>query len=198
MSGNPVDDLCERFRAVSDEAFFIAQSPERIAGQRLVWRGEIGPAREALTRLMVIADQRGEPSSYALQRLHLCELELRTGGWVEAERLLDEWAEFSERELLLWPMYERCRALLAAGRGDAGEAERWASEAIELAERTGNRWDMLEALRARGVAAHPRARYSARRREPARRLGEDGARRGGRPGYVPGRAGPRRGARRGR
>ena len=153
MSGNPVDDLCERFRRVSDEAFFIAQSPERIAGQRLVWRGEIGPAREALTRLMVMADQRGEPSSYALQRLHLCELELRTGGWDEAERLLDEWAEFSERELLLWPMYERCRALLAAGRGDAGEAERWATEAIELAERTGNRWDMLEALRARGIAA---------------------------------------------
>ena len=47
MSGNPIDDLCERFRGVSDEAFFIAQSPERIAGQRLVWRGEIGPAREA-------------------------------------------------------------------------------------------------------------------------------------------------------
>ena len=198
MSGNPIDDLCERFRGVSDEAFFIAQSPERIAGQRLVWRGEIGPAREALTRLMVMADQRGEPASYALQRLHLCELELRTGGWEEAERLLDEWAEFSERELLLWPMYERCRALLAAGRGDAGEAERWATEAIELAERTGNRWDLLEALRARGVAAllsHDAARAAD---EPARRLGEDGARRGGRPGHVPGRAGSRRGARRGR
>ena len=53
---------------------------------------------------MVIADERGEPSSYALQRLHLCELELRTGGWDEAERLLDEWSEFAERELLLWPM----------------------------------------------------------------------------------------------
>jgi DNA-binding CsgD family transcriptional regulator len=153
MSGNPIDDLCERFRGASDDAFYIAQSPERIAGQRLVWRGEIGPAREALTRLMVMADERGEPSSYALQRLHLCELELRTGGWDEAERLLEEWAEFSERELLLWPMYERCRALLAAGRGDVGEAERWATEAIALAERTGNRWDMLEALRARGVAA---------------------------------------------
>ncbi len=153
MGGKAIDDLCERFRAVSDDAFFIAQSPERIAGQRLVWRGEIGPAREALTRLMVMADQRGEPSSYALQRLHLCELELRIGGWDEAERLLDEWAELSERELLLWPMYERCRALLAVGRGIPGEAERWASEAINLAERTGNRWDLLEALRARGVAA---------------------------------------------
>jgi len=153
MGGRPIDDLCERFHGVSESAFFIAQSPERIAGQRLVWRGEIGPAREALTRLMVIADQRGEPASYALQRLHLCELELRTGGWDEAERLLDEWADFSERELLLWPMYERCRALLAAGRGDPAEAERWATEAIELAERTGNRWDMLEALRARGIAA---------------------------------------------
>ena len=153
LGGHPIDDLCDRFAAASDEAFYIGQTPERVAGQRLVWRGEIEQAREALTRLLVLADERGEPSSYALQRLHLCELELRTGGWDEAERLLDEWAEFSERELLLWPMYERCRALLAAGRGDPAEAERWVTEAVELAERTGNRWDMLEALRARGVAA---------------------------------------------
>jgi DNA-binding CsgD family transcriptional regulator len=50
-------------------------------------------------------------------------------------------------------MYERCRALLAAGRGLPGEAEQWAAETIARAEATGNRWDLLEALRARGVAA---------------------------------------------
>ena len=50
-------------------------------------------------------------------------------------------------------MYERCRALLAAGRGLPDEAEEWAAKAIARAVSTGVRWDELEALRARGIAA---------------------------------------------
>ena len=34
--------------------------------------------------------------SYALQRLHLCELELRAGEWDAAAQLLDEWAESTD------------------------------------------------------------------------------------------------------
>jgi DNA-binding CsgD family transcriptional regulator len=83
----------------------------------------------------------------------VCELELRAGAWDAAARLLDEWAESSDRDLLFWPMYERCRALLASGRGLADEAERWATEAIARAEATGCKWDKLEALRALGMAA---------------------------------------------
>jgi DNA-binding CsgD family transcriptional regulator len=153
LSGRPVDDLCERFRGISDAAFYVAESPERVAGQRLVWRGEVRRARADLTRLLSIADEQGEPTSYALQRLHLCELELRAGGWDRASRLLDEWAESSDRETLILPMYERCRALLAVGRGRAGDGERWATKAIAAAVATGSRWDELEALRARGIAA---------------------------------------------
>jgi DNA-binding CsgD family transcriptional regulator len=99
-----------------------------------------------------MADERGEPSSYALQRLHVCELELRAGGWDVAERLLDEWAESSDSELLLWPMYERCRALLALGRGDAAAVVTWGDEAVARARRTGSTWDLLEATRALGAA----------------------------------------------
>jgi DNA-binding NarL/FixJ family response regulator len=51
------------------------------------------------------------------------------------------------------PQYQRCRALLAAGRGDAEEANRWATEAIQRARATGCRWDELEARRARAIAA---------------------------------------------
>jgi DNA-binding CsgD family transcriptional regulator len=103
--------------------------------------------------LLLLADERGEPTSYALQRLHLCELELRAGEWDAASRLLDEWAESSDRELLLPPMYERCRALLAAGRGLPAEVEQWAAQAIANADATGVRWDRFEAQRARGTAA---------------------------------------------
>jgi DNA-binding CsgD family transcriptional regulator len=152
LAGRPIDDLCERFRAASDDAFYVARSPERVAGQRLVWRGRFAEGRAELTRLLSAADEQGEPSSYALQRLHLCELELRIGGWDAAALLLDEWEESPDRELLLWPMYERCRALLAAGRGLPDEARRWSAEAIARADSTGVRWDLLEALRARGIA----------------------------------------------
>jgi DNA-binding CsgD family transcriptional regulator len=153
LAGRPIDDLCERSRTASDISSYIAFAPERVAGQRLVWRGEMHQAREILTRYLLLADQRGEPSSYALQRLHVCELELRAGAWDPAARLLDEWAQSTDRDLLFWPMYERCRALLAAGRGLADEAERWATEAIARAEASGCEWDRLEALRALGMAA---------------------------------------------
>jgi DNA-binding NarL/FixJ family response regulator len=153
LTGNPVDDLIEQSRAEYDASSFLAGAPERVAGQRLVWRGEMAPARAMLTRLKTLADERGEAQSYALARLHMCELELRAGGWDAAAGLLDEWSESSDGELLFRPMYERCRALLAAGRGVAPEAERWATEAIGRAEATGSEWDRLEALRARGIAA---------------------------------------------
>lgn len=152
LGGHSIDDLCERFHAASDAAFYVALSPERIAGQRLVWRGSVAEAREVLVRLWRTADERGEPSSFALQRLHVCELELRIGAWDAAERLLDEWGESTDSHLLLWPMYERCRALLAAGRGQVGEAVRWAEDAIARGRATGSRWDELEARRALGTA----------------------------------------------
>lgn len=152
LGGRAIDDLCERFRAASDAAFYVAQTPERVAGQRLVWRGNVDEARDLLMRLWQMADDRGEPSPFALQRLHLCELELRIGAWDAAERLLDEWGESTDRYLLLWPMYERCRALLAVGRGDVGEAVRWSEDAIARGRSTGSRWDQLEAQRALGTA----------------------------------------------
>ena len=152
LRGRPVDELCARFRAVSDAAAFLAESPERTAEQRLVWRGELESAAPALTTSLTRADEQGEPVSYALQRLHLCELHLRTGGWDAAEALLAEWAESAEAELLVQPMYQRCRALLAAGRGRPAEAEAWAARAIAAAAEVGVGWDRLEALRARGQA----------------------------------------------
>jgi DNA-binding NarL/FixJ family response regulator len=153
LRGRPVDDLCERFLTVSDAAFHLAVTPERVAAQRLMWRGEIAPARALLERMLLLADERGEQVSFALLRFHLCELEIRAGAFGAASLLLDEWAESVDDELLLWPMYERCRALLAAGAGSAVEAERWSEAAVEKADATGVRWDRLEAVRAAGIAA---------------------------------------------
>ena len=124
MSGRSVDDLCALSQALSDVDAYIAVTPERVAGQRQVWRGEIAAGRETLQRLLTLADERGEVESYALVRLHMCELHLRAGEWDAAESLLSEWAESADRELMFRPKYERCRALLAAGRGNVGRDQR--------------------------------------------------------------------------
>ena len=74
LQGHPVD-----VPPSDDGTTAHTWEPERIAGQRLVWRGEVHPAREVLTRLLRTADERGAPWAYAMHRLHLCELELRVG-----------------------------------------------------------------------------------------------------------------------
>lgn len=161
LLGQGIDDVCNRSRAAAGGVLPVSWWADRVLGQRLVWRGELDRARALFTQLLAVSDERGEPYSYALLRLHLCELELRIGNWAAAGVLLDEWAESSADELPVWPMYERCRALLEAGRGRPEEATNLAGQAIARAGTTGNVWDRLEALRAGGVAsllAHDPAR----------------------------------------
>ena len=74
-------------------------------GLRLSWRGEIAGAPRPWRRLLALADERGELWSYVILRLHLCELELSVGDWDAATRLLDEWAESTEAELLVASSY---------------------------------------------------------------------------------------------
>ena len=156
LQGHDVSHLCEHDPA---PGLRTLTSAKRALSRRLVWRGELDRAREVLTELLSLADERGEAYSYALFRLHLCQLELRIGDCVAAGPLLDEWGESSDP--LMWPMYERSHALLAAARGLPDEAVSWGEKTIALAEQTGARWDWLEARRAVGQA-------ELLRQEPAR------------------------------
>jgi DNA-binding CsgD family transcriptional regulator/tetratricopeptide (TPR) repeat protein len=151
LRGGSIDDLRRRFDAISDHPVHLLRSIDRMAAERLGWRGEVNEAREMLTRLLALADERGEAWSYAVVRLQLCEVELRAGRWDRASDLLDEWDRSAERELLGAPAYERCRALVAAGRGDPRGAERWASAALVGVERSGLRWHLLEVARIQGL-----------------------------------------------
>lgn len=153
LRGRPVDDLVEQFEALPTERGYLARYPQRVAGQRHVWRGEIEQARALLEAFLARTEEWGEPSPHALARLHLCEMELRTGDWDAVQRLMDEWAASTDRDLLHWPMYERCRALLAAGRGEVAEARRWGGRAETQAAEMGVGWDRLEATRAQGLAS---------------------------------------------
>jgi len=153
MRGLAIDQQCERFAAISTDAFPLQRSVERLVADRLARRGQVERARSELVRLLDLAEERGEGRSSAWLVHQLCELELRAGEWVKAEHWLEDWAASAERSALDQAALDRCRALLAAGRGDAAEGERWAGQAIDACRANGLRWDELEALRARGLAA---------------------------------------------
>ncbi len=153
LRGHGLDDVCERFRAASGGAAQIVDSPDPVAALRLAWRGELESARAATTGFLALAAERGEEVAYAWLRLNLCELELRAGAFDAAERLLDEWGESDDGQFLITPTYQRCRGLVAAGRGLADEAERWAAPALAEARARGFSWQVLEATRALGLAA---------------------------------------------
>ncbi|GAA2132353.1 AAA family ATPase [Nocardioides bigeumensis] len=153
LRGQPVDHLVERFEELAGHRGYLARYPQRVAGQRRVWRGEIEQGRAFLEAFMERTELWGEPSPHALARLHLVELELRAGDWPAVERLMIEWAASTDDDLLHWPMYERCRALLAMGRGDVEDALLWGGRADSQAEEQGVGWDRLEASRALGVTA---------------------------------------------
>jgi DNA-binding CsgD family transcriptional regulator len=156
LSGRAVDSL----RAVPGAAA-VDRSVERVAAVRLVWRGQTEAARAALSELLAAAEERGEDYSYLVARLHTCELELRVGDWTQASQSLEELVESADLDQLRGLVHERCRTLLAAGRGNPEEAERSAGRAIAAANTNGVSWQLLETLRARGLArllAHdPRA-----------------------------------------
>ena len=153
LRGQPIDDVCARFRDAAEAVAHLDDSPEPVAGLRQLWRGEVAAAGATFARFERIADERGEAMAYAWMRLNACELGLRTGDWETVGRRLDEWAESDLGELLVTETYQRCRALLAAGRGQADEAARWAAPALAESEALGYRWQVLEARRALGVAA---------------------------------------------
>ncbi|MFN8222835.1 MAG: AAA family ATPase [Gaiellales bacterium] len=150
LRGYSVAECAMRFPALPAHRLPDAPLGEMIDAQHLFWRGETGEARGRLQGLLARAEL--GTRFYALNRLYLCDLALRCGEWEEAERLLDEWAESAD-DTFVWPMYERCRAQLAAGRGLVEETERWAVAAIARADATGEGWNRLEAIRARGIGA---------------------------------------------
>ena len=153
QQGLPIDDVCARFTAVAGPAAPIVDAPGTVQGLRHTWRGELAEARAIFDRDMALADERGEEISYSWLRLNQCELGLRTGAWDAVERLLDEWAQSDGGTLLVSASHQRCRALLAAGRGDAAAAVRWGEPARAGGTASGYAWPRLEATRALGAAA---------------------------------------------
>ena len=181
---------CERFTARCPTApSYLADSPERGGrpAARLARRAST-PARGAHRALLALADERGEAVSYALQRLHLCELELRAGEWDAAERRLDEWAESARRRRCCPADVPSAAARCwPPGAATGAEAERVGGDGARARrEARGYGWRSLECAPAR--AASPRCSRATRRGPPraCARSGSTPSARGSRsPGAFP-------------
>lgn len=159
LRGCPIDDLVERECVSADTASEVFYSLDRLAGIRLAFRGQVEAARAIFTRLLSLADERGEEWSYGALYLQLCELELRAGEMVAARRLLEELdSTVNDGGVGVLAHGPRIHALFAAQMGLTGEVETWANQATHLMEMAGHGgeglgWDGLEIYRARGIAA---------------------------------------------
>ena len=165
--------------------------PRRGRKTRMARRGERG-ARRALPR----AGARRRAGRTGLVRADaLSSLRARAADWRARARLrlLNEWTESCEGELLPLPMYERCRALLAAGRGLSTRRENGPPSADT------SRGNESSLRLTRGVAGCAGPRPCWRRNPPARSesLQSSGSMppgESGRAWRVSGRAGTDRGA----
>jgi DNA-binding CsgD family transcriptional regulator len=152
LRGQRLDELVAARSEIPEQPGWIYRSVDRIALVAMMWRGEIAAGRRGLAELLRLADERGESESYFALRVHLCELELRAGGWDAVEALLDEWETDRGEPQGHSAALLRCRALLRTGRGDVESALATARESIKVADEMWTQWHRLEALRALGVA----------------------------------------------
>lgn len=151
MRGLPIEETRPHAGEVHTAAS-LRHGAERAAAVALMWSGRLDAARPALHSLLARADDRGEGEAYFVFRLHLCELELRAGRWDAVGARLEEWAHEEGEPVGHSAALLRCRALLAAGRGDAERAATVAREALAAAQIIRNAWHRLESLRALGLA----------------------------------------------
>lgn len=152
LRGQPLDDLLAARGEIPEDPAWIYRSVDRIALVATMWRGELVAARRGFGKLLRVADERGELESYFALRVHLCELELRAGRWDAVDALLGEWETDRGDPQGHGAALLRCRALVAAGRGDVDGALANARRSIEESYAVSTQWHRLEALRARGLA----------------------------------------------
>ncbi len=152
VRGRPVDDLQARAASVAESSSLYETSIERVAGTRLVCRGEFEEARTLFERLRALAEERGEARSGWMMYHGLTEIELRAGNAAGASKLMalsQEWSAFEEGSDIDPPRM----AVLEAVRGRPEEAERWAAETIGKVGPTGILREATEGWRARGIVA---------------------------------------------
>ena len=183
LRGRPVAHLVERYHALSTERATMARHPERIAGQQLVWRGEVD-AGAADPGDLPRARPRSGPRPTPWRGCTCASWSCGPAGGTRSSGCSTSGPPRPTATCCSWPMYERCRGLLAAGRGDVdgrpalGEPGGGRSPSPPACAGTGSRPPVRS-----GLAALLDKDLAGGGRPPRRRLG---------PHPAGGRAGPRR------
>ena len=152
VRGRPVDDLQARAASDPQSSSLYETSIERVAGTRLVCRGEFEEAGALFERLRALAEERGEARSGWMMYHGLTEIELRAGNAAAAEELMalsQEWSALEEGGGIEPPRM----AVLEAVRGRPEQAEHWADRTIREVGPTGVLREAMEGRRARGIVA---------------------------------------------
>lgn len=117
------------------------------------WRGDPEQSRRLLMERIADAERSGDHGDYLLATMLLGEVELRAGSLERAAALIDLADSSGFDDLFETPDVARCRARLAALRGDGAECERWIAPARAAAEASGFGWVALDLLVTEGLAA---------------------------------------------
>jgi DNA-binding CsgD family transcriptional regulator len=111
------------------------RSPEMCLAMWHLWRGELGPARDLVQKVMSAALRQGSEESADGARLHLVEVEWRAGNWDSARVHADaklRWHRETGYVQAGLPAY--AVSLLDAGRGEVDRARVLAASGAEQAE----------------------------------------------------------------
>src|SRR5262249_11090618 len=121
MRGRKIDDLVQRSAALAPTTSRLYESSlERPVGARRGFPGELTQAREVFRRLLAAADERGEFRSGTAFASQLCEVELRAGRALEAERAFKDYQSVALELAETSGNLARLQATLAALRGEPG------------------------------------------------------------------------------
>lgn len=153
LRGQDVDGRLDAIPARGADAVRLFDHPDRVRVVRALWRGETGSAREWLDRLAARAAGDEDEWSLRVVLVHRFELESRIGDWRAAEAVCDELELASQPYSTTAAISQhRCRALLAAARGDKQALDRHVAAVFaEPSDRP--RWQKLEAMRVVGFGA---------------------------------------------
>jgi DNA-binding CsgD family transcriptional regulator len=148
ISGRPdAMELIRRAISLAERRGFLMHlvHPRRTLGLLLLWTGDLDQARIELERDYRQIVEGGHLGVLWTNLSHLCELEVRAGNWVLAERYAAEGLDVAidvlqeqAREVCLWSS-----GLVAAHRGRVDLARAHAREGLLLAEQHEDLWYVL-------------------------------------------------------
>ena len=148
LGGRPEPSLREGAAALADDALLPSWYPSlrESAGRRLLRRGDLKGAREALESELALALERGAvPDRYRALR-ELSDVERHAGRWELSERYIEDASEYAAVRGDRWGEAEllQRQAALAAVRGRVDEARELVAQGIAQAEAIN--WPHLAAM----------------------------------------------------